>query len=161
MLRRLPDEASPVLGPPAYYLALADFLDRHGSRRHARCYLPDAALQLFDTGALTPCPVGWTAEIGNLKTGDAGTVMAEVGRHKMYDLLTREPPRVPVCRNCFSQADIVTLFIAGAVSIEEITRMPMYGTAEARGRLLELRERLSAAKTSAAAPSFGSTLALV
>ncbi|MFN3656728.1 MAG: radical SAM protein [Pseudolabrys sp.] len=137
-----------VLGPAAYCRALADFLEHQQSQRRQRCHLAAAAIQLFDTGAVTPCPVGWTAEIGNMKKEGADAVMQRVGVHTMYDLLTRDRPRVPVCRNCFSQADVLNLYIEGAIDLDEIARMPMYRSQPARARLKALR----AARGRAAAP---------
>lgn len=139
LLRGLAQSYGDVLGPAAYYHALADFLDADASRRHQRCHLVKAAIQLFDTGAVTPCPVGWTAEIGNVKKDGVDAVMEQVGVHTMYDLLTRERPRVPVCRNCFSQADVLNLYIEGEIVLHEIARMPMYRSHAAQARLQELR----------------------
>ncbi|MBV8751762.1 MAG: radical SAM protein [Hyphomicrobiales bacterium] len=139
LLRGIHRVFADVLCPPAYHSALADFLDVEHGRRRQRCHLANAAIQLFDTGAVTPCPVGWTAEIGNMKKDGPEGVAAQVGVHKMYDLLTRERPRVPVCRNCFSQADIVNLYIEGAIDIAEIARMPLFRAPAAQARLVELK----------------------
>lgn len=135
MVRRRPE----VLGPPAYYEALAAFMASETGQRQHRCHLVKASVQLFDTGSLTPCPVGWTVALGNIKTGDRDAVLDEIGRHRMYDLLTRAPPRVPVCRSCFSQADIVNLYVEGAISDEEIAEMPLFSAPRAQSRLAALR----------------------
>jgi MoaA/NifB/PqqE/SkfB family radical SAM enzyme len=142
-----------VLAPPAYCRALARFLDVEGSQRRNRCHLVNGAIQLFDTGAVTPCPVGWTVEIGNVKTDGIESVAGKVGVHTMYDLLTRDRPRVPVCRNCFSQADIINLYVEGEIDLAGIARMPMYRPPAAQERLIEMRaaagRRLSSRATSA------------
>ncbi|KIZ38840.1 MULTISPECIES: radical SAM protein [Rhodopseudomonas] len=132
-----------VLGPPAYYHALADFLAVDQGRRRARCHLAKAAVQIFDTGAVTPCPVGWTLEIGNLKRDGVVAVAGQIGTHKMYELLTRDRPRVPVCRTCFSQADILNLYLDGAIGLDDIAMMPLYHSAAARRRLVALRGAIS------------------
>ena len=135
MVARRPE----VLGPRAYYAALARFMASESGQRQHRCHLVKASVQLFDTGALTPCPVGWTVALGNLKSDDPEIVLDEIGRHRMYDLLTRDPPRVPVCRTCFSQADIVNLYVEGAISDAEIAEMPLFSAPRARARLASLR----------------------
>jgi hypothetical protein len=140
MAARRPD----VLGPNAYYAALAEYMGSETGQRKHRCHLAKASVQLFDTGALTPCPVGWTVELGNLKTEDPDAVLAEIGRHRMYDLLTRDPPRVPVCRTCFSQADIINLYVEGAISDSEISEMPLFSTPRALARLASLRRSAAA-----------------
>ncbi|HDZ74605.1 MAG TPA: radical SAM protein [Aurantimonas coralicida] len=139
VLRSLPGAFAPVLGPAAYYHRLADFLDgENGVRRH-RCHLTAAAVQLFDTGALTPCPVGWTAEIANVRRDGIDAASAVIGEHKLYDLMQRDPPRVPVCRSCFSQADVLNLYLDGAIDLEELVVMPLFAAPAARQRLVELK----------------------
>ncbi|MEC5291700.1 radical SAM protein [Aurantimonas sp. C2-6-R+9] len=139
LLRSLPGAFAPVLGPAAYYHRLADFLDdANGIRRH-RCHLTAAAVQLFDTGAITPCPVGWTAEIANVRRDGIDAASAVIGEHKLYDLMQRDPPRVPVCRNCFSQADVLNLYLDGAVDLEELAVMPLFSEPAAWQRLVELK----------------------
>lgn len=138
-LRRIAWAHPAVLGPAAYYERFADFLDQDNSLRNRRCHIVDNAIQLFDTGTVTPCPVGWTVSIGNLKTEGIDAVMAQVGSHKIYDLLTRDVPRVPVCRTCFTQSDIINLFMEGCIDLDGMRRMPMYRTSAAQRRLDELR----------------------
>lgn len=139
LLRSLPGAFASVLGPAAYYHRLADFLDgENGIRRH-RCHLTAAAVQLFDTGALTPCPVGWTAEIANVRQDGIDAASAVIGQHKLYDLMQRDPPRVPVCRSCFSQADVLNLYLDGAIDLEELAVMPLFAAPAARQRLVELK----------------------
>ena len=139
LLRGINASFDDVLGPAAYYRALAHFLEIDDSQRQQRCHLVNAAIQLFDTGAVTPCPVGWTTEIGNVKKDGIDAVAGQVGVNKMYDLLTRARPRVPVCRNCFSQADMLNLYVEGAIELHEIARAPMYRSPAAQTRLQELR----------------------
>ncbi len=139
LLRTLPGNFAAVLGPAAYYRRLADFLDgENGVRRH-RCHLTAAATQLFDTGAITPCPVGWTAEIANVRRDGIDAASAVIGEHKLYDLMQRDPPRVPVCRTCFSQADVLNLYLDGAIELEELAVMPLFAAPAARQRLIELK----------------------
>lgn len=138
-LRRLPGAFASALGPAAYYQRLADFLDgQDGVRRH-RCHLTAAAVQLFDTGAITPCPVGWTAEIANVRRDGIDAASAVIGEHKLYDLMQRDPPRVPVCRSCFSQADVLNLYLDGAIELAELAMMPLFATPAATERLMELK----------------------
>jgi|GEM_PF-1050111 len=139
LLRSLPGAFAAVLGPAAYYQRLADFLDgENGVRRH-RCHLTAAAVQLFDTGAITPCPVGWTAEIANVRRDGIDTARAVIGEHKLYDLMQRDPPRVPVCRSCFSQADVLNLYLDDAIDLTELAVMPLFAAPAARQRLVELK----------------------
>lgn len=145
-LPQMVDRHAGVLGPPAYYAALAAFMASETGQRQHRCHLVKASVQLFDTGALTPCPVGWTVSLGNLKTGDPNRVLDEIGRHRMYDLLTRDPPRVPVCRTCFSQADIVNLYVEGVISDAEIAEMPLFSSPRAQARLSDLRRAVADAE---------------
>ncbi|MBB4001900.1 MAG: radical SAM protein [Aurantimonas endophytica] len=137
-LRRLPAGFASVLGPLAYYRRLADFLDEADGIRRQRCHLTAAAAQLFDTGAITPCPVGWTSEIANVRRDGIEAAVSQIGRHKLYELMAREPPRVPVCRTCFSQADMINLYLEGEASLAEMALMPMFGSAAALTRLAEL-----------------------
>lgn len=139
LLRTLPGSFSAVLGPAAYYRRLADFLDRENGVRRHRCHLTAAAAQLFDTGAITPCPVGWTTEIANVRRDGIDAASEVIGRHKLYDLMQRNPPRVPVCRSCFSQADVLNLYLDGAIDLEELAVMPLFAAPAARQRLIELK----------------------
>lgn len=153
LLRRLPAGFETLLGPRAYYRRLADFLDQlDGTRRH-RCHLTAASVQLFDTGAITPCPVGWTSEIANIRRDGIEEAVNRIGRHKLYELMAREPPRVPVCRTCFSQADMINLYLDGAASLGEMGLMPLFGPPAALSRLAELRAIRMAPEPEAAALS--------
>lgn len=156
-LRAVADAYSDVLAPQAYCLALAEFLDGDHGIRRSRCHLANAAVQLFDTGAVTPCPVGWTLSIGNLKTDGAAAVAARIGTHKMYDLLTRQRPRVPVCRNCFSQADILNLYLDGEIELSAVARLPMYQSGAAQARLAELRGVIHSRRAASMVSQLGSS----
>ena len=149
-LRRLPAGFASVLGPPAYYRRLADFLDAADGSRRYRCHLTAASVQLFDTGAITPCPVGWTSEIANVRRDGIEAAASQIGRHKLYELMAREPPRVPVCRTCFSQADMINLYLDGEATLGEIARMPLFGAPAALARLVELRARHRVSEPAAA-----------
>jgi MoaA/NifB/PqqE/SkfB family radical SAM enzyme len=131
-----------LTGPYAYYVQLAKFLTKCRGFRENRCYLPKLAIQIFDTGAVTPCPVGWTVSLGNIYDDGVQAVMGQIGKHKMYDLMTRPHSRVPICRSCFSQADIINLFIEGIINVDEIRDLPMFSREPIRKRLLEMRESI-------------------
>jgi hypothetical protein len=146
-----------VLGPPAYYHALADHLDPGDGQRSRRCHLANLAVQLFDTGAVTPCPVGWTGTIGNLRSDGVAAVAAQIGTHKMYDLLTRERPRVPVCRNCFSAADMLNLYVDGVIALDAVARLPLYQSQAAQARLVELRAAAVSRITASMVSQLGSS----
>lgn len=143
MLRRIYQPFRNVLGPAAYYLRLARFLDEEQGIRQHRCNVANLAIQAFDSGTLTPCPVGWTVSLGNLIDDSADAVLEQIGKHKMYDMLTRRRPRVPVCRSCFAPSDIINLFLAGEIGIDEMARIPMYRPRPIQTRLIELKERFA------------------
>lgn len=143
-----------VLPPRAYCERLSEFLAGYSERRPYQCNLPNMAVQLFDTGALTPCPVGWTKEIANLRDG-VPAAMAEVGRHKLYDLMTRPNPRVPVCRTCFAPSDVINLFFEGAVTEAEMFNIPLFSSEAAQARLRALKVSLGPVS----APQYASALA--
>jgi len=139
-----------LLPPAAYGRRLARFLGQDGGVREDRCHIVHLTVQMFDTGAVTPCPVGWTVSLGNIWEDGADEVFAQVGTHKMYDLMTRPRPRVPVCRSCFSLTDVINLYLDGEVSPEEMARLPMYRPEPVQSRLRDLRARVE--RTGSAAP---------
>ena len=148
-LRRAHETYRQMLGPALYYQELARFLDEHDGVRRTRCHIANLAIQAFDSGTLTPCPVGWTVSLGNLREDDPEAVLDQVGQHKMYDLLTRPRPRVPVCRSCYSVHDMINLFIVGSISLDDLSRMPMYRATPVQARLVEVRDSLRVAVSEA------------
>jgi MoaA/NifB/PqqE/SkfB family radical SAM enzyme len=149
----LPELVKPygrVLAPAPFCLSLARFLMVDRGVRERRCHVPNFSVQLFDSGEVTPCSVGWTVSIGNALETGVDAVVEQIGTHKIYEMLTRSRPRVPVCRSCYSLLDSVNLFLEGEMTLQEITRFPQYRAQPIQQRLLSLRERILKTNSSVA-----------
>lgn len=128
-----------VLGPPIYYQRLADFLRNPKIVRTDQCLIPLFAIQIFDTGVVTPCPVGWTLSFGNIKDQETGALFENIEHHNIYEVLTYTKPKIKICKDCFSQTDIVTLYLNDRIPLEAVVQIPMYKAPEIQDRLRTLK----------------------
>jgi len=118
------DRFTNILPPIAYMQQLIKFMA--DNERVLQCHLPKAAIQTVDKGSLTPCPNGWTLQMGNLLYEDSTDISMRIGREKIYNLLLQERPRLKYCKGCYTAYDIVNLYISGMISDEELKMLPLY-----------------------------------
>jgi MoaA/NifB/PqqE/SkfB family radical SAM enzyme len=131
-----------VLGPSLYYQRLAEFLKSEKISRKDQCLIPLFAVQVFDTGVVTPCPLGWTLSFGNVKENENDEVFSNIKKHKIYDLLTYKKPKMTICKDCFSQTDIITYYLNNMLPLEEVAGIPMYKEPEVQERLQTIKNEL-------------------
>jgi MoaA/NifB/PqqE/SkfB family radical SAM enzyme len=125
-----------LLPPKPYLVRLRDFLEI-GRRRH-RCYLPRLAFSTFDDGVFTPCPNVWFAKFGNLLESDAGEIFKNSAESAFLKLLLAPRPRTEACSTCYTPWEMLSLFLAGEVNIDDVCRSPMFAAEETRTALLRL-----------------------
>jgi MoaA/NifB/PqqE/SkfB family radical SAM enzyme len=132
------DHYGPVLSPKAYLLRLRRFLIEGG--RSFRCHLPRFAFTTFDDGTVTPCPNIWFNSLGNVLKENAAEVVAKIGSNAFYQILLAERPRIDACKGCFTPWDMLSMFLDGEVSLDELCRTPMYSAPESRRRIEAVAE---------------------
>jgi len=128
-----------VLPPRAYMLRLLRFFDEGG--RTFRCHLPRFAFTTFDDGGLTPCPNIWFTSLGNVLQSDPEAAIAAIGTTAFHQVLTAERPRIAACKGCFTPWDLLSMYVDGEISLDELCRVPMYAGPRSRARIQEIAER--------------------
>jgi hypothetical protein len=108
--------------------------------RVLRCHLPKVSIQSIDKGALTPCPNGWTIQLGNLLCEDGEEVASRIGNDKIYNILLHKRPRLEYCKICFTAYDVVSLYIGGRISDAELETLPLYSGPRVKERMRLLKE---------------------
>jgi hypothetical protein len=124
--------------PPAPYLERLRRFYQEGGRAF-RCHLPRIAYTAFDDGVVTSCPNIWFNQVGNLLQSSAGAVYQALSDAPFRRLLLAPAPRIDACRACFTPWDPVSLYFEEQVSLEELSRIPMYRGPRTLAALAEIK----------------------
>jgi MoaA/NifB/PqqE/SkfB family radical SAM enzyme len=134
-LRSEYEDFAEILPPPAFIDRL--LIMAEGAPRKWRCRVPLSFVQSFDDGVIAACSNCWAAPLGNVI--EDATTFDRIGRANIHKLFLRTPPRVSFCTGCFTPFDVVNVFLDGDCSVEEMSRMNLYGTPAVQARLIALR----------------------
>ena len=127
-----------VLPPKPYLLRLRRFL--HEGQRSFRCHLPRFAFTTFDDGVVTPCPNIWFNSLGNVLADDPEAVINKIGEDGFYKILLAERPRIDACKSCFTPWDMLSLYVDGEITLDELCRAPMYAAPGCRTRIQQIAQ---------------------
>jgi MoaA/NifB/PqqE/SkfB family radical SAM enzyme len=130
------DYYSPILPPRAYLLRLIRFM-REGQRAF-RCHLPRFAFTAFDDGLVTPCPNIWFNSLGNVLKENLAEVVKKIGQEAFYSILLAERPRIDACKGCFTPWDMLSMYVDGEITLDELCKGPMYSAPQSRERIREI-----------------------
>jgi len=126
-----------ILPPSIYLSSLLEFLVTR--RRVLRCSLPLCMFQLFDDGIITPCVNMWTVNLGNILDDVPEPIFHKIGKEKIYDLMLKDKPSTPFCKQCFTPWDIINLYFQDKISLDSVCKMPLYNKEEIKRNLATLR----------------------
>lgn len=130
------DEFAGLLPPKAYFERLLRFLEDGG--RTFRCHLPRFAFTTFDDGVLTSCPNIWFNKVGNVLEEEPSAVTRRITETPFHTLLLAPRPRIDACKNCFTPWDMLSLYVDGEITLDELCRTPMYSAPASRVRIEEI-----------------------
>lgn len=130
------DEFTGLLPPKAYLERLLRFFEEGG--RTFRCHLPRFAFTTFDDGVLTSCPNIWFNKVGNVLQEDPRAVTGRITEIPFHRLLLAPQPRIDACKNCFTPWDMLSLYVDGEITLDELCRTPMYSAPASRQRINEI-----------------------
>lgn len=127
--------------PPQAYLdrLLRFYVD---GERQFRCHLPRLAASTFSDGVLTACPNIWFSDAGNYAGSDWKAVGDRMVNSGVRHALLAPEPRLGACKGCFTPWDILSLFMEGALSLDDICATPAYRAPGVRARLHAARASL-------------------
>ncbi len=126
-----------LLPPRAYWKRLLQFFTE--GERTFRCHLPRFAFSTFDDGVLTSCPNIWFNKVGNVLSEDPALVTGRIGRTPFYRLLLAGSPRIDACKACFTPWDMLSMYVDGEITLDELCRPPsMYSAPASRARIAEI-----------------------
>jgi hypothetical protein len=80
----------------------------------------------FSDGVLTACPNIWFNDMGNLVSDDWEVVVDRVCNGGLYPALLADTPRLDACKGCFTPWDVLSMYIDGEISREELQQSPTY-----------------------------------
>lgn len=146
------DELHDLLGEFKHMLPPKPYLDRlssfyHKGERTWRCHLPRLVMSTFSDGVATPCPNIWFQKMGNLVEEDWQSTLGQVNTTPFYELLLADRPRLDACKGCFTPWDTLSMYMDGAISLDELCRAPSYAPKAIRHLLETRREELRLAGT--------------
>lgn len=127
-----------ILPPLPYMKRLQRFM-REGERSF-RCHLPRFVFTTFDDGVVTPCPNIWFNSLGNILKEDAKGVIEKIGEDGFYRILLAERPRIEACKSCFTPWDMLSLYVDGEITLDELCKAPMYSAPACRERIQQIME---------------------
>jgi MoaA/NifB/PqqE/SkfB family radical SAM enzyme len=135
IMENFEDYAS-ILPPKAYFARLLRFFTEGG--RTFRCHLPRFAFTTFDDGTLTSCPNIWFNKVGNVLEEEPRSVTDRISETPFHQLLLAPKPRIDACKRCFTPWDMLSLYVDGEISLDELCRTPMYAAPASRTRIEEI-----------------------
>jgi MoaA/NifB/PqqE/SkfB family radical SAM enzyme len=144
------DDYAAILPPRPYMLRLKRFLEDGG--RTFRCHLPRFAFTTFDDGIVTPCPNIWFNSLGNVLKQNPAETIEKIGTEAFYQILLAERPRIDACKGCFTPWDMLSLYVDGEISLDELCKGPMYSAPESRARIAEIAATYRSRTTSPGQP---------
>jgi MoaA/NifB/PqqE/SkfB family radical SAM enzyme len=130
------DEYASMLPPKAYFARLLRFFAEGG--REFRCHLPRFAFSTFDDGVLTSCPNIWFNKVGNVLEEDPREVTDRISEIPFHQLLLAPKPRLDACKRCFTPWDMLSLYVDGEITLDELCGTPMYAAPASRARIEEI-----------------------
>lgn len=116
------NEYGSTLPPQAYFEALIANMERGRSNK---CYIPLLIKPADDKGDIVTCPCSSLKDRGN--SLDC-TVEAIDPNSDDFGKITRQD--YPQCRTCYTHFDIMSLFVDGKISAEELSQVGMFQDAE-------------------------------
>ena len=137
------DEFRSVLGPRAYFNRLLSFY-RHGERRY-RCHLSRLVISSFSDGVVTACPNIWFSQLGNAVEGDWEAIARKVGKTGLYQALLSPRPRLDACKGCFTPWDVLSMYVDGEITADELAATPAYASPGIRNIIDRYRAEVGAA----------------
>ena len=126
---------------PNYLERLRAFLTN--KERHHRCHLPRFAVGAFEDGTVTTCPNIWFDKVGNAITDDTVQLAERIEQSPLRRLLLAESPRIDACKACFTPWELLSLYCDNAITLGDITSVPVYRGPKARERLEVIKRNYS------------------
>lgn len=136
-----------VLPPKPYLDRLLRFY-REGGRRF-RCHLPRLVVSTFSDGMVTACPNIWFSDLGSALADDWSETSAAIGETPLYKALLADRPRLAACKGCFTPWDMLSMYLDGEVTLDEVCAGPAYSAPEVRAWLERAKAELTAGEGAA------------
>jgi len=124
---------------PNYFKALYEHLMT--GKKQIGCWVPNMATEMFHTGDVSPCPLFWIENIGNIEKESPEAVFSKIMDHRIYELLVRKPVRLEFCQKCFSSYDLINLFFENLIPLDELKKVPIFSDQTILNKLQELKNR--------------------
>jgi len=103
-----------VLPPRAYLMREVEFI-KHGSRSFV-CTVPSFVIGINGNMDVLGCPCGSPEKLGNLNN----TPLVDISGK----LLSSKKGRWKECKNCFNHYEVISMYVDGKITGEEISRVP-------------------------------------
>lgn len=139
------DELQESLPPRAYVEKLVQF--SRGRRKEGACHVPRFIASTFSDGAVTACPNIWFSELGNILGDDWPQFSMRMGESGLYKALLGPRRRLDACVGCMTPWDILTLFVEGHITWDELCKDRVYGARRIRAYLAQARNSVSGTVT--------------
>jgi len=124
---------------PYYFKALYEHLATQ--KKQIGCWIPNVATEMFHTGDVSPCPLFWIDNIGNIEKENPEAVFSKIMDHKIYKLLVRKPVRLEFCQKCFSSYDLINLFFESLIPLDELKKVPIFSDQYMLDKIQELKNK--------------------
>ena len=134
------DKYKEILPPKKYYTYLAEFYKN--DIRSEQCFLPEFAIQTLDDGVVTPCPLCWTKQLGNMFVENVQDINERIGKDRTYKLLWQKKIKLDICKQCYSTYEVCNLYFNNVLTIDEMRSIPLYSNPLVIKRLIEIKDNL-------------------
>ncbi len=114
---------------------------KNGKRRYP-CYFPNISVGSFDDGEITPCSNYWFVSLGNLLNTNYKLAIDKIGKDRIYKVLTGNHRKHTICEQCFTPWELINLYFAGVISIDELCAEPLYSNHDIREYFMNFKTKL-------------------
>lgn len=106
------------LQPKTYYKYLISYLK--SGNREIPCYLPHCSFYLKDNGDIKACLCNGIVDIGNILKDSSEEIVKKQQQEVFYKDILNSYDKLMPCSKCFINWDIINLYFANKISIEDI-----------------------------------------
>ena len=126
------------LQPKTYYKYLISYLK--SGNREIPCYLPHCSFYLKDNGDIKACLCNGIVDIGNILKDSSEEIVKKQQQEVFYKDILNSYDKLMPCSKCFINWDIINLYFANKISIEDIKSISLLNDKKIISMLEEFKE---------------------
>lgn len=132
---------SSILPHKEYIKRLIFFISNRG--RQDKCYVGYANLGIGPNGNILICACNLGGGLGNIFNQGPITALKQRKSHPIFYKFLFKELSFKECRQCFTHYEIVNLYLDGTITLEEISKIPLFSGVKTKETLKEIKNELN------------------